>query len=126
MFSCEICKILKNTLFFTEHLQKPLTSSDQHPICTVHSYLNVLSWFLKELYRCNQSSECWIEKWTIINEHIQIGKKKMFQQYYWKKKSFFLTKCLGQMINVVPQMMGIRQGDFSAMILLMPLSLVCQ
>ena len=38
--------------------QKPLHSFDQLSICILISYLNVLSWFLKVFYHCNQSYEC--------------------------------------------------------------------
>lgn len=42
--------------------QKPLHSFDQLSICILISYLNVLSWFFKVFYHCNQSYKCWIEK----------------------------------------------------------------
>ena len=41
---------------FSERLgltNKPLSNSDQMNITVTHSYINVTSWFLKVLYRCN-------------------------------------------------------------------------
>ena len=64
--------------------------------------------------------------WRTHKKRQKKKKKKTFNCYYGKKKGFLLPKCLGQMIKVVHQTMGIRQGDFSASILLMPLLLVCQ
>ena len=53
---------------------QPLTSSDQHSITILHSYVNVLGWFLKVIYRCHASYECWIEKKTIEGEPIRRAK----------------------------------------------------
>ena len=50
--------------------QEPKTSS-QHSICVLHSYINVLGWFLKVLYHCESGYECWVEKTTIIGEPIR-------------------------------------------------------
>ena len=54
---------------------EPLTSSDQHSITILHSYINVLGWFLKVIYRCHISYECWIEKNTINGEPIRRAKE---------------------------------------------------
>ena len=53
---------------------EPLTFSDQHSICILHSYINILIWFLKLIYRCHIAYECWIEKKTIIGEPIRRAK----------------------------------------------------
>ena len=44
----------------------PLTDSDQRHICVTHSYINVLSWFMKILYRCHINYESWVEKKTVL------------------------------------------------------------
>ena len=74
--------------------QKPITSSDQHSICILHSYLNVLGWFLKLLYRCNQSYECWMERKTIIGEHIRIGKANV-QTILREERGLYLDQVSG-------------------------------
>ena len=51
-----------------------MTFSDQHSICILHSYINILIWFLKLIYRCHIAYECWIEKKTIIGEPIRRAK----------------------------------------------------
>ena len=56
---------------------EPKTTSDQHSICVLHSYINVLNWFLKLLYRCESSYEHWIEKQTIIGEPIRMSKERV-------------------------------------------------
>ena len=57
-----------------EHRQRstsePKTTSDQHSITVLHSYINVLGWFLKVLYRCESGYECWVEKQTVLGEPI--------------------------------------------------------
>ena len=50
--------------------EEPKTSS-QHSICVLHSYINVLGWFLKVLYCYESGYECWVEKTTIIGEPIR-------------------------------------------------------
>ena len=55
----------------------PLTDSDQHHICVTHSYINVMSWFLKVLYRCNISFESWVEKSTVLGEPIRKAKVRV-------------------------------------------------
>ena len=57
--------------------QEAQTSSDQHSICILHSYINVLGWFLKVLYRCNCSYESWIERQTVLGEPIRRSKKRV-------------------------------------------------
>ena len=74
--------------------QKPLTTSDQHSICILHSYLNVLKWFLKLLYRCNQTFESWIEKQTILGEPIRVGKERV-QESLFQERGLVLDKVGG-------------------------------
>ena len=50
--------------------QEPKTSN-QHSICVLHSYINVLDWFLKVLYHCESGYEFWVEKTTFIGESIR-------------------------------------------------------
>ena len=54
-----------------------LTTSEQHSICITHSYINILGWMLKVLYRCNCSYECWMEKSTVIGEPIRRSKNRV-------------------------------------------------
>ena len=56
---------------------KPLTTSDQQSITILHSYINVLGWFMKVIYRCNASHECWIEEKSINGQPIRDAKKKI-------------------------------------------------
>jgi hypothetical protein len=56
---------------------EPKTTSSQHSICITHSYINVLGWIMKVLYRCNCSYECWIEKKTCLGDHIRKSKEKV-------------------------------------------------
>ena len=55
----------------------PLTSSDQHSITILHSFINVLGWFLKLLYRCHASYETWLERKTVIGEPIRRAKERV-------------------------------------------------
>ena len=48
----------------------PLTDSDQRHICVTHLYINVLSWFMKILYRCHINYESWVEMKTVLGEQI--------------------------------------------------------
>lgn len=56
---------------------KPLICSDQHSITILHSYINVLGWFLKLVYRFHISFEHWIEKSNIIGEPIRKSKLRV-------------------------------------------------
>ena len=56
---------------------QPLTDSDQHHVCVTHSYINVMSWFLKVLYRSNISYESWVEKSTVLGEPIRRAKVRV-------------------------------------------------
>ena len=58
--------------------KKPLTSSDQHSICITHSWINSTTWFLKLLYRLNQSCFTWKQSKYGNEERIQKGKDKVF------------------------------------------------
>ena len=57
--------------------QEPKTSSSLHSICVLHSYINVLGWFLKVLYRCESGYECWVEKSTVIGDPIRRSKERV-------------------------------------------------
>ena len=54
---------------------KPLTTSDQHSFTILHSYINVLGWFMKVIYRCNAHHEYWIEEKSIDGQPIRDAKK---------------------------------------------------
>ena len=56
---------------------KAKTTSDQHSICVLHSYINVLNWFLKVLYRCESGYESWVEKKTVLGEPIRRSKERV-------------------------------------------------
>ena len=56
---------------------QPLTDSDQHHICVTHSYINVMTWFLKVVYRCHISYESWVEKATVLGDPIRKAKKRV-------------------------------------------------
>ena len=60
----------------------------------MHSYLNVLKRFLKLLYRCNQTYECWIEKKTIIGEPIRVDKDRV-QAFLFQERGLVLDKVGG-------------------------------
>ena len=55
-----------------EMTSAPIKKSDQQSMCFWNSYFNILGWFRKVLYRCNQSYECCIEKKAIIGEDIRV------------------------------------------------------
>ena len=57
--------------------EEPLTTSNQHHICITHPYINVMTWFLKVLYRCHISFESWIEKSTVLGEPIRKSKDRV-------------------------------------------------
>ena len=56
---------------------RPMTHSDQHSITILHSYINVLGWFLKVLYRCHISYQCWIEKKTVLGLPLRRAKDRV-------------------------------------------------
>ena len=56
---------------------EPNTSSDQHSICVLHSYINVLGWILKVIYRCESCYEHWEEKKTVLGEPIRRSKERV-------------------------------------------------
>ena len=57
--------------------QKPLTDSDQHSITVTHSYINCTSWFVKFLGRIKREFFIWVEKKTILGEHIRRGTEEV-------------------------------------------------
>ena len=42
-----------------------------------HQTTIVLQWFIKFLYRCECAFECWIEKKTVLGEHIRQCKERV-------------------------------------------------
>ena len=56
---------------------EPKTTSNQHSITVLHSYINVLGWFLEVLYHCECGYECWVEKKTVLGEHIRTSKGRV-------------------------------------------------
>ena len=59
--------------------QEPITDSDQHFLTITHSYINVTKWFLKYVYRLNAEDFVWVEKKTVIGEHIRKAKERVFK-----------------------------------------------
>lgn len=59
--------------------QKPITTSNQHSITVTHSYINGTSWFIKLLARLKREFFVWVEKKTVLGEHIRLGKEEVLQ-----------------------------------------------
>ena len=70
----EILKSPKDYLIRKGLTTKPLTTDNQHNKCINHSHINCLAWFMKLLYRCHTSYECWTERSTVIGEPIRRAK----------------------------------------------------
>ena len=73
-------EIIRKPCDFSERkglTNKPLSTSSQHTITVTHSYINVLGWFLKLIYRCHDPYESWVEKRTIIGEPIRRAKERI-------------------------------------------------
>ena len=49
-------------------------SQERHKM---HSYINVLRWFLNVLYRCESGYECWVEKQTVLGEPMRRSKQRV-------------------------------------------------
>ena len=59
--------------------KRPITSSDQHSICILHSYINVTSWFVKVLARLNCEDLRWTEKQNPLGDHIRAGTTRVIK-----------------------------------------------
>ena len=81
--------------------KKPITSSDQHNITIVHSYINVTTWFLKLLYRMNSEYIVWRESKTrgTYQERKRTGFRNNIREYWVGTGCGLQWRCQGWYVN---------------------------
>ena len=69
--------------------KEAITTSDQTSITVTHSYINVTSWFVKFLARCNANCQKWVEKSDHRGDPIRRGKDRVLKAIYEETGLYF-------------------------------------